>query len=111
MFPETFSYEERADLIRMEFDRRAPKIRLSIFAYLVEAGILGEGTIGVEEFMELMNRVHEFISHDVEAYAVDVAKLEPDEKPETDKKGDGTPELFIVEEGGDPYGHNGGGHL
>lgn len=109
MFPETFSYEERADLIRMEFDRRAPKIRLSIFAYLVEAGTLGEGTIGVEEFMELMNKVHEFISSDVEEYAVSVAALEPDEKPETEK-GDTVPELFIVE-GEDPYGHGGQGHM
>ena len=108
MFPESFSYEERADLIRMEFDRRAPKIRLSIFAYLVEAGILGEGTIGVEEFMELMNKVHEFISSDVEEYAVSVAALEPDEKAETETAS--VPELFIVE-GEDPYGHNGQGHV
>ena len=107
MFPESFSYEERADLIRMEFDRRAPKIRLSIFAYLVEAGILGEGVMGVEEFMELMAKVNEFISSDVEEYAVSVAALEPDEKPDKDKT---TPELFIVE-GDDPYGHNGQGHV
>ncbi len=109
MFPESFSYEERADLIRMEFDKRAPKIRLSIFAYLVEAGVLGEGTMHVEEFMELMAKVNEFITEEVEEYAVSVADLEPDEKTDHPDRNEPS-ELFIVE-GDDPYGRGGDGHL
>ena len=108
MFPESFSYEERADLIRMEFDRRAPKIRLSIFAYLIEAGILESDLMSVEEFLELMTKVNEFITADVEDYAIRVAAHEPDETqagPENN-----VPELFIVE-GDDPYGRGGKGHM
>ena len=109
MFNETFpSFEERADLIRMEFDARAPKIRLSIFAYLVEAGILGHEKMGIEEFIELMNKVNEFISADVEEYATDVAALEP----EASETGEGLGDLNILTLGDDdPYGQGGSGSL
>jgi hypothetical protein len=109
MFNENYpSFEERADLIRMEFDARSPKIRLSIFAYLVEAGILGHERMGVEEFIDLMNRVNEFISADVEEYATDVGALEPEVTEKSENLGD----LNILTLGeDDPYGHGGAGSL
>ncbi len=107
MFTEEFSFEERADLIRMEFDRRAPKIRLSIFAYLVEAGLLGED-MDTEEFITLMHKVNEFITADVEEYAKDVAKLQP----EVSETGKGLKDLNILTLGDDdPYGQGGSGSL
>ena len=92
----------------MEFDKRAPKIKLSIFAYLVEAGVLGTADMGVEEFIDLMNRVNEFISADIEEYAADVAALEP----EASEAGEGLGDLSILTLGeDDPYGQGDKGHL
>ncbi|KKL59861.1 hypothetical protein LCGC14_2211080 [marine sediment metagenome] len=109
MFNESFpSFEERADLIRMEFDKRAPKIRLSIFAYLVEAGILGHKDMNTEEFIDLMAKVNEFISSDVEEYATDVAALEPELSNSVDVPKD----ISILTLGeDDPYGQGGAGSL
>ena len=107
MFTEEFSFEERADLIRMEFDRRAPKIRLSIFAYMVEAGLLDDN-MGTEEFLALMHKVNEFITEDVEDYAKDVAKLQP----AVSETGEGLGDLNILTLGDDdPYGQGGKGSL
>ncbi len=79
MFPETPipTYAERADIIRMEFDVRSPKLRLSIFAYLVEAGIMPQEIVTEESFMELLAHVTEYVSDGVEEYADDVENLEP----------------------------------
>ena len=84
-------YEERADIIRMEFDRRAPKLRLSIFAYLVENGMTLADTNGPERFIDVMQAVTDFVSADVVEYANDVAQLAPptleDDVPEVEDGG------------------------
>ena len=79
MFPETIppTYSERADIIRMEFDVRSPKLRLSIFAYLVEAGIKPGDITSQEAFMELLAHVTEYVSDGVDDYADDVEELQP----------------------------------
>ncbi len=108
MFPESpFSFKERADILRMEFDVRSPKLRLSIFAYLIEAGVKPDEVNSIESFVSLMHKVTEFVAEEVSDYADEVAELESDQtvtgiskliKPD-DKDGD------------DPYGQSGGGHL
>ena len=104
MFPETtFSFEERADIVRMEFDSRSPKLRLSIFAYLIEAGVQPDEINTIESFVSLMHKVTEFVSEDVKGYAEDVAELEPD-------KVEGNI-VLLDKDGDDPYLQDGGGHL
>ncbi len=105
MFPDNspFSFEERADIVRMEFDRRSPKLRLSIFAYLIEAGVKPQEVTDIESFVALMHKVTEFVSEDVSDYANDVAELEPD-KVENNI-------ILLDKDGDDPYGQGGGGHL
>ena len=107
MFPENpFSFEERADIVRMEFDVRSPKLRLSIFAYLIEAGVKPDEVNTIEAFVSLMHKVTEFVAEDVKGYADTVADLEP-EKVITD-----TSDLIIPDkDGDDPYLQGGGGHL
>jgi len=106
MFPDNpFSFEERADVIRMEFDVRSPKLRLSIFAYLIEAGVKPEEVNTIESFVSLMHKVTEFVSEDVPAYANDVAELQPEKVEKSIAL------TFGDEDGDDPYLQGGGGHL
>jgi hypothetical protein len=93
MFPHEIqqpSYEDRADLLRAEFDYRSPKLRISVFAYLVENGI--------EPDLEKIDEIVSYISDEIVEYADDVATLGP--------------ELTIIpgddETDGDPYDLNGG---
>lgn len=105
MFPESvpFSFEERADIIRMEFDPLSPKLRLSIFAYLIEAGVTPGEIKTIEAFVELMHKVTEFVSENVGKYADIIAELEPAKIEDNI--------ILLDKEGDDPYGQGGGGHL
>ncbi len=107
MFPENaFSFEERADILRMEFDVRSPKLRLSVFAYLIEAGVKPDEVNSIESFVSLMHKVTEFVAADVQEYANEVAKLGPDPSVT------GISDLIIPDkDGDDPYLQGGGGHL
>lgn len=106
MFPETtFSFEERADILRMEFDGRSPKLRLSIFAYLIEAGVKPDEINDIESFISLMHKVTEFVSEDIKEYANDVSDLEPEQVTSIEKL------TILDKDGDDPYLQGGGGHL
>jgi hypothetical protein len=61
-----------------------------------------------EEFIELMAKVNEFITADVEEYANDIADLEP----EVTETGEIPTDLNILTLGdNDPYGQDGAGSL
>ncbi len=97
------SYKEKADVIRSEFDGRAPKLRLSIFAYLIEAGVKPDDVNTTEDFVALMREVTDFVSGDVEEYAVTVSEIE-DQTPEP-------PSTSIIElDENSPYRDNEGGY-
>ena len=99
------SYGERADLIQSEFDGRAPKLRLSIFAYMVEAGIKPKDIKTSEAFMELLAHVTEYVSGDVADYVKHVRGMAPT-----------TSALEVLqfddddEDADNPYGPGGGGY-
>jgi len=71
------SFSEKADIIRSEFDVGAPKLRLSIFAYLVEAGIKPADIETTEAFMELLAHVTEYVAAETTDYSNMVEGMEP----------------------------------
>lgn len=97
-------FDERADVIRVEFDARSPKLRLSIFAYLVENGFTPKDISTTDEFLEILAHVTEYVASDVEEYADYVADFEPEE---TDA---GLDLIILDKDGDDPYGQGGGGY-
>ena len=96
------SFKDRADIIRTEFDARAPKLRLSVFAYLVEAGIQPEDITTSEAFMELLAHVVEFVAAETNDYASAIELFEKDADI-TDIS-----LLDDLNEDENPYGHDGG---
>lgn len=98
------SFKDRADIIRTEFDVRAPKLRLSIFAYLVEAGIRPGDITDSEAFMELLAHVTEYVAADVSDYA-DAIELFEKDADVTDIS-----LLDDLGEGENPYGPKQGGY-
>jgi len=108
MFPDQGGYStptfgEKADIIRSEFDQRAPKLRLSVFAYLVEAGIKPKDIDSTDAFMQLLSYVTEYVSADTENYAAALEELEPAVSAEAVA-------LLDDIDGENPYGSGGGGY-
>ena len=73
-------YQEVANRIRTDMDGRGPRLRLSIIGYLTDNKVTPEVVGGVDEWLDLIKRTVEYVTEDMEAYALDVEKLTPPEE-------------------------------
>ncbi len=67
------SLTDKAQIIRTEYDSRAPKLRLSVFAYLLDAGLKPEEITTVDEFWSFYKDILEFVTEHTTEYTDELA--------------------------------------
>lgn len=82
------SWGDRANTIKAEFDYKSPKLRLSVFAYLVE----NDRELNVD----VIDSIVTYISGGVDEYTGMIEKLQNADRPDT-----------IIEDGKNPYEQGG----
>jgi hypothetical protein len=96
------NYEEKADIIRVEFDPRSPKLRLSIFAYLIENGVIPSNVGATGDFLDVLDQVTNYVAEDAEKYAEHVESFQ--------SEFDDDDLIILDKDGDDPYGTGGAGY-
>lgn len=91
------SLTDKAQTIRTEYDSRAPKLRLSIFAYLLDAGLKPKEIKTVDEFWTFYRDVVEFVTENTHEYSDEIAAL--GDAPDADN----LPDDIIDDLGGKGY--------
>jgi len=79
---------DHADLMHVEFDARAPKLRLQVFAFLVENE--------QEATPEKVDEMVQYIGADIEAYTEMIRTMAPEE-----------PTIIVKVDEDNPYGEDG----
>ena len=94
------TFQEKADIIRSEWDPRNPKLRLTVFGYLMENGHDAQP--------EDVHTIVEYICADFEEFVTTVEALEST-VPEVPEEEDAFPGMF-EDEDENPYGQDAGGY-
>lgn len=72
------SWKDRADTLRMEFDPRHPKVRMTLIAYLGEAGVVPSNYDTVDEYVSMVDTLLTYIGKDAHGFFEMLEGFDPD---------------------------------
>ena len=92
-------YTEVVQRIRLELDRRSPRLRLSVIAYLTEAGVVpGEDE---DRWFNLIDRLVNYVGEDIDDFATMVLETIDDDEDEEESPTQDAYDIF--KKGSDGY--------
>jgi len=73
-----FTFKDKANAMRVEFDGRHPKARMTLMAYFAEAGVVPDPD-NMTSYLDMMHQLNDYVYEGADEFFTEISQLDEDE--------------------------------